>query len=367
MDDDDFSRPFFPIFFHLNIVWSLWNLVHMFYVWIPRRLFFHFFEIRPRSPPGGESPPKIPPLEKPSDCLEIWYLCSVPRYLTNACFSFPKFPPIPPPRGGTSPRNFKISKFTLIVLKFGMYVLWHIPRIRVLSVFRNSPRSPPGGEIPTPQIPPSWNIVRLPWNSVCMLCTPLLNECPLQFSEIPPIRPPGGDFPPKIPKSRNLVRLSWNLVCMYSGTSLEDVFRPFSKIPSRSPPGGEIPPQIPPSWNIIRLPWNSVCMLCTPLLYECFCSVFRSSPYSPPRGGDFPRKIPKSRNLVRLSWNFVCMYSGTLLEDEFCPFSETPPQFPPLGGGPTPKFIIFKYCWIVLAFGMCVLYHNIKRLIHFFR
>ena len=116
--------------------------------------FFHFFEIPPIPPLGGGSPPEIPHLEIPSDCLEIRYICSVPRYLTNAPFSFPKFPPISPPPGGEglSPRNSKISKFTPIVLKLGMYVLWRITRVRVLSVFRNSPPFPPGGGNPLPHI-----------------------------------------------------------------------------------------------------------------------------------------------------------------------------------------------------------------------
>ena len=130
--------------FHLNIVRSLWNLVHMFYVWRPRGISFHFFEIHPRSPTGGESPP---------------------------------------------------------------------------------------------QNPPSQSTGRLPWNLVYMLRTTLLNECPIQFSEIPSHLPSqGGDFSPKTPKSRNLVRLSWNLVCMVSGKLLEDEFCPFSEFPSRSPP-----------------------------------------------------------------------------------------------------------------------------------
>ena len=58
--------------------------------------FFLIFSKFPPVPPlgGGEFPPKIPHLEISSDCLEIWYVCSVHHYLTNALFSFPKFTPI---------------------------------------------------------------------------------------------------------------------------------------------------------------------------------------------------------------------------------------------------------------------------------
>ena len=190
-------------------------------------------------------------------------------------FSVFQNPPIGPPGGDFPPQNSKFSKFCPIVFKFGMYILWHITRGRVLSVFRNSPTFPPlGGEIPPP--PKS----------------------------------------PHLELSSDYLEIQFGMYALYPIT-----------------------------------------------LRMFFFSVFRiPPPPSPPRGG-LPPKIPKSWNLVRLSWNLVCMYSGTLLEDEFCPFSQTPPQFPP---SPTPKFIIFKYCWIVLVFGMCVLYHNIKRLLNFY-
>ena len=47
------------------------------------------------------------------------------------------------------------------------------------------PITPLGGKSPS-QIPPSRNIVWLTWNSVCMLCTPLLYECFFQFSRKSP-------------------------------------------------------------------------------------------------------------------------------------------------------------------------------------
>ena len=69
-----------------------------------QRAFFSFFRNFPSFPPWGG----IPHLEIPFDYLEIWYVCSVSHYLTNGLFSFPKFPPISPPRGDFHPQNLEI-------------------------------------------------------------------------------------------------------------------------------------------------------------------------------------------------------------------------------------------------------------------
>ena len=77
------------------------NFVYRFF-WVVGNLCHNpFFEIPPRSPP------KSPHLEILFNCLEIWYVCSVPHNLTNDIFSIPKFPPIHPPQGGTSPPKFQ--------------------------------------------------------------------------------------------------------------------------------------------------------------------------------------------------------------------------------------------------------------------
>ena len=114
---------------------------------ISQRFFLFYQKFLSVDPLGCESLPKVPHLEIPSDCLEKWYICSVPRYLTNVFFfHFSEIPPFPhsTPGGDFPPqKNSKISKLSPIVLKLGMYVLWNITSGRVLSVFRNSLRSPP--------------------------------------------------------------------------------------------------------------------------------------------------------------------------------------------------------------------------------
>ena len=84
---EDFSRPFFPqiffprFFFHLKIVRSLWNLVHMSYVWKPSRLTECPFQFSENSssirPPGGNSPQnlEIQDIKKLFVCL--FHICRV--------------------------------------------------------------------------------------------------------------------------------------------------------------------------------------------------------------------------------------------------------------------------------------------------
>ena len=140
------------------------NLVHMFSGTIPTWHIFYFFEIPPRSPPGGGFPPKLSP-------------------------------------------DFKQSKYSCICVKFITHVLWHNIHDAYFFFSKLPPVTLWGGNLPpkSPHIEILSDCLEIRY--VCSVPHYLTNAL-FSFPKFPPIRPPGGDFPPKIPKSRNLVRLS---------------------------------------------------------------------------------------------------------------------------------------------------------------
>ena len=146
----DFSRPFFPpIFQHLNIVQSSWNLAHMFLGWFPLGLFFIFSKFPPFPPLGGNYPP-FPPqslqsrniFRLPSNL--VWVFSTI--ILTKWFGQFSEIPPFSPQGGrGNSPQKSTLSKYCQIALKFGLHVLSYNSKRSFMLLSEISPIPPPGG------------------------------------------------------------------------------------------------------------------------------------------------------------------------------------------------------------------------------
>ena len=168
------------------------------------------------------------------------------------------------------------------------------------------------------------------------------------FSKFPLVLPLGGYPPPIIPRifsHLNIVRSLWNLVHMFYVWLPRRLFSFFSKISPIPLPGGN-PPQNPPSRNNVRLPWNLVYMLCTTLLNECLFKFSKILPhFPPPRAGGLSALNSKISKFSPIDLKLVMSVLWHITRGWVLSVFRNAPQFPPFGGrGPTPKFIIYKYC-----------------------